>query len=110
MKTKPNLSLYSPYYAEACNEFAVPISASQRQGNTATCVHVEVLANRLQQMQTCENEHVEVAPNLVTDLFQKKNLSRMTPTYNFVKLHRNFLALVSLIGNHWFTVILSALI
>jgi len=22
-----NLSLYSPYYAEACNEFAVPISA-----------------------------------------------------------------------------------
>jgi len=23
-----NLSLYSPYYAEACNEFAVPISAS----------------------------------------------------------------------------------
>jgi len=26
--TKTNLSLYSPYYAEACNEFAVPISAS----------------------------------------------------------------------------------
>jgi len=25
---KPNLSLYSPYYAEACNEFAVSISAS----------------------------------------------------------------------------------
>jgi len=27
---KPNLniSLYSSYYAEACNEFAVPISAS----------------------------------------------------------------------------------
>jgi len=25
---KPNLSLYSPYYAEACNELAVPISAS----------------------------------------------------------------------------------
>jgi len=24
----PNLSLYSPYYAEACNELAVPISAS----------------------------------------------------------------------------------
>jgi len=23
----PNLSLYSPYYAEACNELAVPISA-----------------------------------------------------------------------------------
>jgi len=26
-KPKPNLSLYSPYYAEACNELAVPISA-----------------------------------------------------------------------------------
>jgi len=26
--TKPNLSIYSPYYAETCNEFAVPISAS----------------------------------------------------------------------------------
>jgi len=25
---KPNLSLHSPYYAEACNEFAVPISAT----------------------------------------------------------------------------------
>jgi len=25
---KPNLSLYLPYYAEACNEFAVPISTS----------------------------------------------------------------------------------
>jgi len=25
---KPNLSLYSPYYAEACNEFAVPNSES----------------------------------------------------------------------------------
>jgi len=27
-KTEPNLSLYSPYYAEVCNEFAVLISAS----------------------------------------------------------------------------------
>jgi len=26
-KTKPNLSLYSSYYAEACDEFAVPFSA-----------------------------------------------------------------------------------
>jgi len=26
--SKLNLLLYSPYYAEACNEFAVPISAS----------------------------------------------------------------------------------
>jgi len=25
---KTNLALYSPYYAEACNEFTVPISAS----------------------------------------------------------------------------------
>jgi len=24
--SKANLSLYSPYYAEECNEFAVPIS------------------------------------------------------------------------------------
>jgi len=26
--SKPNVSLYSPYYDEACNEFAVPNSAS----------------------------------------------------------------------------------
>jgi len=45
---KPNLSLYSPYYAEACNKLAVPISESYRQGNTATYVNVEALANRLQ--------------------------------------------------------------
>ena len=29
-----NLSLYSLYYAEACNEFAGPISVSLRPGNT----------------------------------------------------------------------------
>jgi len=46
--TKPNLSLYSPYYAEACNEFAVPNSASKHQSNTAACVDVEAAANRLQ--------------------------------------------------------------
>jgi len=45
---KPNLSFYSPYYAEACNEFAVPIFASLRQGNTATSVDVEAVANHLQ--------------------------------------------------------------
>jgi len=28
MKLKKHLSLYSPYYVEACNEFAVPISTS----------------------------------------------------------------------------------
>jgi len=27
-RTKPNLSLYSPYYAEAFNELAMPIFAS----------------------------------------------------------------------------------
>ena len=32
---KSNLSLYSLYYAEACNEFAGPISASLRLSNTA---------------------------------------------------------------------------
>jgi len=43
------LSLYSPYYAEARNDFAVPISESERQvNNTATCVDVEAVANRLQ--------------------------------------------------------------
>jgi len=26
--TKPNSSLYSPYYTEACNELTVPISTS----------------------------------------------------------------------------------
>ena len=33
---KKNLSLCSLYYAEACNEFAGPISASLRSGNTAS--------------------------------------------------------------------------
>jgi len=46
IKTKPNLSLYTPYYAERCNEFAGPNSASQRQDNTATRVAVESVANR----------------------------------------------------------------
>ena len=32
---KSNLSVYSLYYAEACNESAEPISASLRQGDTA---------------------------------------------------------------------------
>ena len=32
---KSNLSVYSLYYAEACNEFAGPISASWRRNNTA---------------------------------------------------------------------------
>ena len=38
MQFKPNkssLSLYSLYYAEACNKFAGAISASLRTGNTA---------------------------------------------------------------------------
>jgi len=32
----------------ACIEFVVPISASEHQGNTATCIDVEAFANRLQ--------------------------------------------------------------
>jgi len=44
----PYLSLYSPYYAEACNELVVPISASYLQGNPANCVDVKTVANRLQ--------------------------------------------------------------
>jgi len=46
VKPKPNLSLYLPNYAEACNELAVPISTSYHQGNTVTCVDVEAVANR----------------------------------------------------------------
>ena len=34
-KSKSNFSLYSLYYAVACNEFEVPISASLRASNTA---------------------------------------------------------------------------
>ena len=34
-KVKSNLSLYSLYHAEACNEFAGPNSASLRPGNIA---------------------------------------------------------------------------
>ena len=33
---KSSLSLYLLYYAKACNEFAEPVSASLRQGNTAS--------------------------------------------------------------------------
>jgi len=47
-KPKPNLSLYSPHCDEACNEFAVPNFASLHQGNTATCVGIEAVANCLQ--------------------------------------------------------------
>ena len=36
IKSKSNLSLYSLYYAEACNKFAGPISASLRPVNTAS--------------------------------------------------------------------------
>jgi len=46
-KPKPNLSSYSPYYAEACNEFAVPISAKYCQGYTATRATVQAVANHL---------------------------------------------------------------
>ena len=35
VKARSNLSLYSLYYAEACNEFAGPNSTSLRPGNTA---------------------------------------------------------------------------
>jgi len=46
---KSKLLLYSEaYYAEACNELAEPISAIQRQVNTATCVDVEAVAKHLQ--------------------------------------------------------------
>ena len=40
---KSNLLLYSLYYAEVCNEFARPISASLRPGNT---VSFEVMSQR----------------------------------------------------------------
>ena len=33
---KANISLYSLYYAKSCSEFAEPISASLRPGNTAS--------------------------------------------------------------------------
>jgi len=49
-KTKiiPNLTIilsYSPYYAKACNEFAMPIFA---RCSTATFVNVEAVTNGLQ--------------------------------------------------------------
>jgi len=48
-KQKPNLSLYSPYYAEACNEFAVPILAHRAKGIATACVDVELtVANFLE--------------------------------------------------------------
>ena len=33
---KSNFSIYAQYYAEACNEFVGPISASLRPGNTTS--------------------------------------------------------------------------
>jgi len=43
MNHKPKFSLYLLYYAEACNEFMVPTSATYGQGSTATCVDVEAM-------------------------------------------------------------------
>jgi len=45
--TKTNLSLYSSYYAEACNELAVPNLCVIAPRHIATCVRVEAVANRL---------------------------------------------------------------
>jgi len=50
--SKPNLSLYSPYYAEACNEFAVP-NANLRdiapmQLGYVCCIDVEAVVNRVE--------------------------------------------------------------
>jgi len=57
---KPILSLYSPYYVKVCNEFAVPIFATLRQGNTATCViDVEAVVNRLQRYVRCDRRPAE---------------------------------------------------
>ena len=47
---KSNLSLYSLYYAEVCNEFAGPISASLRlHGKHSSFRNVAVVASRWEQ-------------------------------------------------------------
>jgi len=51
-QTKTKFLLYSPYYAVVYNAFALPISAIVRQGNTATCVDVEAVANHFQRRVT----------------------------------------------------------
>ena len=53
---KSNVSLYSLYYAEVCNEFAKPISASLHPGNTAS------LEEMLQRWQTVGNTCVRFEP------------------------------------------------
>jgi len=44
-QNKSNLSFFSPFNADAWNEFTVPISATQRHGNTATGLDFEAVAN-----------------------------------------------------------------
>ena len=46
---KSNLSLYSLYYVEACNELAGPISASLRSGNSSFRRNVAAMARSWQQ-------------------------------------------------------------
>ena len=47
-KVKSNLLLYSLLYGEACNEFAGPISALLRQGNTIYFEEQTAVASRWQ--------------------------------------------------------------
>jgi len=70
-ESKSNLLLhYSPYHAEACNEFTVPISATYRQGSTATCIDVEAVANRLQSCVKIEAIHERLPQSMVVCLMR----------------------------------------
>ena len=74
-KSKSNLSLYSLYYAEACNELAGPISPSLRPGNTAPFEEMSMrwraVGNTVSdltgprfepQTSCCRDEHVTARP------------------------------------------------
>jgi len=62
-KTEPFIKL--PYYAEACNEFVLPISASRQHSYLLRTVDVEAVANRLQRCVRCGRRGIRTLDDLV---------------------------------------------
>ena len=82
LSNQSNLSLYSLYYAEACNEFAGPICALLRPGSTA------LFEERLQQWRAvCNTVSNFTSPRFEPQTYRSKDESVITqPTRwsNFV--------------------------
>ena len=94
-KSKPNLSLYSLYYAEACNEFAGPISASLCPCNTASNFrkNVAAVASRRQHCAQFEDQTSHSRDERVTARPIGRSETRSTCLINhsiyFCTLHLN---------------------